>query len=295
MTKSYNKAEEDFFITALKEEARAILWKVGSSSAPETLVSGILKDLEDLAPKESTAEERSEEEIWRQVRERLLKEAYATRPYCIRCGTCCTEGSPTLVREDMALFNKDILKPAHVITIRRGQMTYSSISEQTFTTEKELIKIREKPESRECVFYEKGGNSCAIYESRPVQCRRQECWNADASAEVARDVPLTRQDLLETTGPLWEVILRHEERCSHDDLSRTMARLSATKGYCVEEVLEILRFDHHVREFISEKINLEPESLDFFFGKPLKDSLGLYGLKLEEQADGSFLLTSLQQ
>lgn len=293
MTKSYNKAEEDFFITALKEEARAMLWKVGSSSDPETLVNGILKDLEDLAPKESAAEERSEEEIWRQVRKRLLKEAYATRPYCIRCGTCCTEGSPTLLREDMALFNRDILKPAHVITIRRGQMTFSSISEQTSPTETELIKIRETPESRECVFYEKGGKSCAIYESRPVQCRRQECWNPEASAEVAGDVRLTRKDLLETTGPLWEVILRHEERCSHNDLSRSMARLSATKGYCVEEVLEILRFDHHVREFISEKLDLEPESMDFFFGRPLADSLEMYGLKLQEQRDGSFLLTTI--
>jgi hypothetical protein len=74
-----------------------------------------------------------------------------------------------------------------------------------------------------------------------------------------------------------------------------MARLSATRGQCVEEVLEILKFDHHVREFIAEKLNLDPASLDFFFGRPLKECLGLYGLRLQEQPDGSYLLTPLQE
>jgi len=295
MTKTCNKAEEDFFVTVLKEEARTILLEVGSSVDPETLVSSVLKDLEELAPQAGEQEERHDEEIWRQVRERLLKEAYATRPHCIRCGTCCAKGSPTLLWEDVALFNKDILKPADVITIRRGEQTYSNITEEVSPTVKELIKIREKPGSKVCVFYTTGDKSCAIYESRPVQCRRQECWNPEASVEEAGDAPLTRRDLLETIGPLWEVILRHEERCSHNDLSRSMSRLSATKGQCVEEVLEILRFDHHVREFISEKLNVEQATLEFFFGRPLKESLHLYGLQLEQQADGSFLLSTIQE
>jgi Fe-S-cluster containining protein len=291
MTKAHNRAEEDFFITMLKEEARALLRDVGSLVDAETIVTRALKDLEALAPREGDQEKRSEEEVWRQVRERLLKEAYATRPYCIRCGTCCTKGSPTLLQEDAALFNKEILKPADVLTIRRGEKTYSNITEQASHTDRELIKLREKPDSRECIFYENADKSCAIYESRPAQCRRQECWNPEASVEESDDAPLSRKDLLETTGPLWEVILRHEDRCSHDEMSRAMARLSATKGQCVEEVLEILRFDHHVREFIAERFSLVAESMDFFFGRPMADCLGMYGLKLREQPDGSFLLT----
>lgn len=295
MSKRHNKTEEDFFITVLKEEARTVLLEVGSRIDPKTLVSRALKDLEALAPRESGQEDRPDEEIWRQVRERLLKEAYATRPYCVRCGTCCTKGSPTLLQEDVTLFNKDIIKPADVITIRRGEETYSNITEEVSATDKELIKIREKPESQECIFYEQGGKSCAIYESRPVQCRRQECWNPEGWVETQGDATLTRKDLLEATGPLWEVILRHEERCSPSELSRSIARLSATKGQCVEEVLEVLRYDHHVREFISEKLNLQPDTLGFFFGRPLKESLEPYGLKLKEQCDGSFLLTTLQE
>jgi hypothetical protein len=55
----------------------------------------------------------------------------------------------------------------------------------------------------------------------------------------------------------------------------------------------LLRYDHHVREFISDQFNLDPETMTFFFGRPLKDSLRFYGLKLEEQDDGCFMLSPL--
>ncbi len=45
----YNKAEADFFIVALKEEARTVLWKVGSSTDPETLLKGVMEELQALA------------------------------------------------------------------------------------------------------------------------------------------------------------------------------------------------------------------------------------------------------
>ena len=72
-----------------------------------------------------------------------------------------------------------------------------------------------------------------------------------------------------------------------------MARLGATKGQTVEEVLELLSFDRHVREFITEKFGLEPETMDFFLGRPLSSFLGFYGLKLEEK-DGGFFLSPVE-
>lgn len=294
MDKPYSRAEEDFFITALKEEARDILWKVGSNAEPKGLIDGILEELQALAPRDEADEDRSDEEIWRQIRERLLKAAYATRPHCIRCGTCCTQGSPTLTKEDLSLFTKDILKPEHVLTIREGEPVYDSRTEQTKAAEQEMIKIREATDKRTCVFYEEGGKKCTIYESRPQQCRRQECWNPEASSE-AEDIPLTREDLLKPAEELWNVIRRHEEQCSHDQLSRSMAKLGATSGLTIEQLLEILRFDQHVREFIAEKLNLRPETMDFFFGRPLREIIAVYGLKVEDQPDGSFLVTPIEE
>jgi hypothetical protein len=191
------------------------------------------------------------------------------------------------------LVNKDILKPSEVITIREGEMSYSNISDQAAVTEQEAMKIREVPGTRACIFYQEADCSCAIYESRPTQCRRQECWNAQPTL-LAGDVPLTRRDILGDIEELWDVIMHHERHCSLSEFTRAMARLGATHGQTVDEVLEILRFDHYVREYVTEQLNVLPETADFFFGRALKESLPYYGLKLEEQADGGFVLSPVE-
>jgi Fe-S-cluster containining protein len=290
-----NKAEEDFFVVALKEEARTILWEVGSNTDPKTLVSSCLEDLQALAPREQGSETRSEQEIWTQVRQRLLRAAYATRPHCVRCGTCCTKGSPTLLKEDLELLRDTTLKPEHLMTVRKGEKAYSSRTDKLASTATELIKIREKPDSRTCLFFDPWAKQCAIYDSRPTQCRKQECWNPDAAQDSDAEIPLAREELLQATGSLWDVIQQHEERCSHADLNRAMARLEATEGATIDDLLELLRFDHHVRWFMTEKLNLDPAAMDFFFGRSLTEIIRSYGLKVEQQGDGSFLVTPLEE
>ncbi len=290
-----NKAEWDFFVTALKEEARKILKEVGSSTDPETLVRDSLGELEALAPRKDGQDHRSEEEIWTQVRELLLKAAYATRPHCIRCGTCCTKGSPTLLEDDIELFNRDILKPEHLVTIRAGEPAYSNQTEELAATQEDLIKIRETSGSKTCIFYQHSGNKCTIYESRPAQCRSQECWNTAASEGMAGMIPINRKRLLEPIPTLWEIIQRHEERCSYSEFSRAMTRLGATKGQTVGEILDLLAFDHHVRGFIAESLGIAADSIDFFLGRPLQAAITNYGLELEQQPDGSFLLNPVEQ
>ncbi len=287
----HNKAETDFFVVALKEEARTAIWQVGSSTDPDTLIKSVIEEIEALAPRPNGQEDRSDGEIRKQVAECLLKAAYATRPYCIRCGTCCTKGSPTLSVLDLGLFSRDIIKPGDVLTIRKGELARSVGTDQLKRTERELIKIREVQGDSACIFFRPGDKECSIYESRPLQCRRQECWNPQDLDEAGDDEMLTRKTLLRETGPLWDIIQRHEERCSHDRLSRVMAKLEATKGHAVDELLELLRFDQHVRHFLTEKFNLAAETLDFFLGRPLAKSIEAYGLRVTEEPDGSFLLT----
>ncbi len=78
------------------------------------------------------------------------------------------------------------------------------------------------------------------------------------------------------------------EKCAHSEFTIVMARLAATKGHTVQDLLDLLSYDHHVREFVAERFQLTPESLDFFLGRPLSESLPAYGLKLEHHQDGSF-------
>jgi Fe-S-cluster containining protein len=294
MDKYEGRTKEDIFISELINEAREILQKVGSPTPPRILIEGIVKELQALGPKVKQEEKRSEEEIWNQIRDRIVRAAYATRPYCIRCGTCCASGSPTLVDEDIELFFKGVLKPEHVETLRKGEMAYSNIAKEAAPLEEEAIKIKEKPDTKTCVFLDEKDRACLIYEFRPVQCRRQECWNPENSQGI-EDLPkLTRRPLLEATGALWEIIERHEERCSHDELRRVMARLAGTKGQTVEQVLDMLRYDHHVREFAAEHFNLAPDTLDFFFGRPLRQTVHIYGLAVKDQPDGTFLLTTIE-
>jgi Fe-S-cluster containining protein len=291
---TFNKAEKDFFVVMLKEEARSVLWQVGSSADPDDLVKSCLEDLQALAPRQDGSEDRTDEQIWAQVQERLLRAAYATRPHCVRCGTCCSKGSPTLFIEDFELFKRNLLKPEHLMTIREGEHAFSPITDTIEPAAEELIKIREKADATTCIFYQPLTKDCAIYESRPFQCRNQECWNPASSDNVTQGSPISREDLLKATGSLWDVIRRHEERCSHAELHRAVSRLSATKGQTVEDVLELLRFDHHVRWFLTEKLNLDPAALDFFLGKPLSEAIKVYGLKVEQYPDGSFLLSPIE-
>lgn len=292
MEKEISKADRDFFLVMLKEEARESLWKVGSETDPQALLDDLKGELEALAPGPDGTETRSDEEVWIQVRKKLLEAAYATRPYCIRCGTCCSQGSPSLTREDLHLFRASVLKPEQLLTIRIGEPVYDSRSEKTGPAERETVKIREHAGTRACVLYDSWNKECGIYDSRPTQCRSQECWNPNA--EVDNGVPLTRKDLLKGVGELWDIIERHEERCSHEELSRSMARLAATKGQTIDEIVEMLRFDQHVRDFLRDRLNLPSEAMEFFFGRPVRETIDAYGLKVEDQPDGSFLVTVVE-
>ncbi len=287
----HNRAETDFFIVALKEEARTAIWQVGSSTDPDTLIESVIEEIQALAPRPDGQEDRSDEEIRRQIGECLVKAAYGTRPYCIRCGTCCTKGSPTLSINDLELFTNDIVRPSDVLTIRKGEFARAAGSDAFERIEKELVKIREVSGNNSCVFFKPGDKECSIYESRPLQCRRQECWNPHDPDEIGHEEMLARDTLLRETGPLWDIVQRHEERCSHDRLSRVMAKLEATKGHAVEELVELLRFDLHVRHFIMEKFSLAAETLDFLLGRPLAKAIEAYGLRVVEEPEGGFLLT----
>ena len=290
MENDFNRAEWNFFVTALKEEARDVLWKVGSSADPEALVKSVMPDLQDLAPKSDETETRTQEEIWVQVRSRLLKAAYETRPYCIKCGECCLKGSPTLEIEDLRLFESGKLGPKDVYTLRKGELVFDNVKEKSFVNDKERIKIRETDKEKHCIFYQKWNKECSIYDDRPLQCRLQECWNPERESSEEQWEPLNRKNLFESIDEVWKVIQKHEENCSHENFSREISRLGATKGQTVDKIIELLSFDSHVREFLGERIGIGNDVLDLFLGRPLTDFLEYFGLTVDQNDGGTFTL-----
>ena len=274
-------------------EAEAIIKEVGARIDPKDLVGRVAADLRALAVGAESGPTASAEGIVLRVREVLLKAAYATRPYCLRCGKCCVAGSPTLLHEDRRLFTDGALKPEHIMTIRAGEPAYFNVTGEAGHAAVEMLKVREVSGTRTCIFFEPPG-SCGIHDFRPAQCRFQECWNP-AKAEAKSHLPrLTRRDLLYDSEEFWRIIERHEERCSFEAFTAAIARLQATKGQTVTELLELLRFDQHVRTFVMDKLQIAPDAMVFFFGRPLSECIRAYGLKVEALTDGSFLLTTIE-
>jgi hypothetical protein len=105
---------------------------------------------------------------------------------------------------------------------------------------------------------------------------------------------LHRQDLIEN-GVLLGLIEEQEKRCSYALLSDYVRQIPENGEKAVEEILELLKFDFHLRPFLSRKLGLGVEEMDFFFGRPLTQTIVMFGLKVERQPDGGFLLTSLKK
>jgi hypothetical protein len=85
----------------------------------------------------------------------------------------------------------------------------------------------------------------------------------------------------------------HDKRCSYMELDRYVRRIKKYGEEAVGKILEILKCDHHIRTFTSKKLGIGFSEMDFLFGRPLIDTIKMFGLKVIKQPDGSFFLTVL--
>jgi hypothetical protein len=103
---------------------------------------------------------------------------------------------------------------------------------------------------------------------------------------------LHRQDVIED-GVLLGLIEEQERRCSYALLSDHVRQIAEHGGKAVERILELLKFDFYLRPFMAKKLGLRIEEMDFFFGRPLTETVVMFGLKVERQPDRGFLLTRI--
>jgi Fe-S-cluster containining protein len=217
---------------------------------------------------------------WLVLSRALERKAYATRPYCLRCGECCRKGSPTFYREDIELVRLGVVQREQLITLRPGEVGFSQETRGLVVLAEERLKIREKPGSRECLFFASAGGSCTIYGHRPVQCRNLECWNPEGSEKPASLVFLKRKDLINPDDPLLAVMENHDTKCSPENLEKALKKISAGEASSQEEALEMLSFDRDLRHLLGEKYGLSPDQLTFLFGRPLQDLLPALGYRM---------------
>jgi len=215
------------------------------------------------------------------------------RTHCIRCGECCAKSSPTLHRKDLPLVREGPLRIENLYTLRKGELVWDNVHGGLIPVDQEMIKVREKKGGKGgCCFYDGTEKACAIYERRPAQCAGLKCWDTAEFLELYRTPRLQRRDLIHD-GVLLALIEEHDKRCGYAALRDHVQRIPEDGDETLKKILELLKFDFHLRPFLAQKLGIQSEEMDFFFGRPLTETIVMFGLKVVRQADGIFFLTGL--
>ena len=226
------------------------------------------------------------ESRWEALCRELEKTAYGTRPFCLRCGECCQKGSPTLYADDLGILRRGIIKRTELITLRLGEIGFSNVTNDLVLLTEERVKVKEKPGSRQCLFFDPGDKGCRIYEDRPLQCRVMECWNPGGYQSLDSQRFLSRKELLSPDDPMMPVIEAHEKRCAIPKLQEVLSHINRGMASAQEEALDMVLYDQHLRRLLEDQKGIVPESQVFLFGRPLKDLILSFGFRFEKKADG---------
>jgi Fe-S-cluster containining protein len=211
---------------------------------------------------------------------------------CVRCGECCGKGSPTLLIADLGLFTREVLTWNDVYTLRAGEKTTSREGQVTPLPE-ERLKVREVPGSRQCWFYLAATQTCRIYENRPEQCRRQNCWG-EPPAPPAPEESLQRQHLFGGVPEVWDLLQEHQSRCDCTAVARLLTDLDRGEEAAGDALFEALHFDHYLRQMLIDDWGLTPSATELLLGRPLIDFLATYGLRATLTPEGVFRLEPRQ-
>ncbi len=213
------------------------------------------------------------------------------RTHCIRCGTCCTKGGPTLHRGDLVFFKNGILKRSHIYTLRKGEMVYNNIQDTLFVLPEEIIKIKGKDNKWTCMFYSDDQKACTIYQHRPIECRLLKCWDTRELEDIFLKKLLQRKHLINPDDPIIEILAAHEQRCSYALLEESVKALGGQDSKnAVKRVLDLLQYDYYFRPFIAEKLKMGQEEIDFLFGRPFVATISMFGLRVEQRGDTFWLI-----
>ena len=213
-----------------------------------------------------------------------------TQTHCIRCGECCRCSSPALQAHDLPVSKNGLLQWSHLYTVRIGEPVRNNIAGKLEQTKHEIVKVREKTGKMECLFYDDTGKACAIYDQRPIQCAAQACWDETEFFRVYGEPKAMRKDIIHDEN-LLRLVSEHEKRCSYAEIDRSVKQIETVGNKAVEKILSLLKFDHDLRIMALQKLRMDPAELDFVFGRPLMDTVSMFGLKVMKEKDNSFFLT----
>ncbi|OGW33086.1 MAG: hypothetical protein A2X59_08970 [Nitrospirae bacterium GWC2_42_7] len=194
-----------------------------------------------------------------------------SKTHCIRCGTCCQKGGPTLHNKDKKLILEGHIGYHHLITIRKGEPAFNPLSNQLEPVLHELVKVAGKGKTWACIFYDEKKASCDIYKHRPLECRLLTCWDTSKILTVIAKDTLARADIINPTDPVLKLVKTHEKKCS---VTKAVTLISTLKkknddSNSLTKLKTLFQQDIDIRtKAVSEfKLSLAVEL--FYFGRPL--------------------------
>jgi len=187
-----------------------------------------------------------------------------SKPYCQRCGACCEKNSPALHHEDQRLIDNHTISLNQLITFRKGERVWDNFSSRLIALPQEIIKIKGQTPRWTCLFYQHKMKCCQIYSSRPWECQIQNCWHdPETYKQSYTQNRLTRADLIPSTSDIWAIIKDHDISCDY----ATLRQLSLENAQ--DDLTAKIRYDYHLRDVVAEKMHINKDELDFYFGRPL--------------------------
>lgn len=190
---------------------------------------------------------------------------------CQRCGTCCKKGGPALHDEDKQIIDNGGIPLTSLYTIRKGELANDTIGGGLIHLMAEIIKIKSRPDSSVCMYFNDANMSCGIYDDRPMECRTLECWNTSKIAAIYAQDRLTRAFVLEKIEWLKDLVKTHESECDLDRIQILVNDRETGDADAASALMEMINYDFHLRSVVREKGNIAPDMLDFLFGRPLNE------------------------
>jgi Fe-S-cluster containining protein len=236
----------------------------------------------DLPPEERA-------EAWRRLITASRAEVEASGETCLRCGDCCVISGPTLLLSDLDLLHKETITWNDLYTLRPGDLG-ASREGSAMPLKEERLKVREVPGTKQCTFYLAATQSCRIYDNRPEQCRRQQCWGEPPPPPAPGEF-LTREHLFTKVPEIWDLIKAHQERCNLQSLKKILEDVAAGREEASEPLFEALHFDHYLRKMLQEDWGLAPAVTELILGRPVTRFLKDMGFQATLTLEGVFRLT----
>jgi len=215
------------------------------------------------------------------------------RKECIRCGRCCMNSSPTIHKTDIGPISRGFIPRNLLYTIRKGELVHDPVKGGLILAPTEMIKVRESSNTGACIFYEEESRSCSIYDHRPSQCAALKCWDTDDFMRVYASPMAERRDILTGDERLLSIVAEHNEKFSYTGIREIVGSIPAEGKTAVERLVRAIMLDLASRAGLERTLGVTREETDFLLGRPLQETIKMFGLECIAETRGNFTLKSI--